>query len=64
MGCRMWEIAMSKRQLEKQADRADAIADQTVDKDVVKTLRDAAKEYRKEADHADQSEREGARAKR
>ena len=55
---------MSKRQLEKQADRADAIADQTVDKDVVKTLRDAAKEYRKEADHADQSEKEGARAKR
>lgn len=40
---------MSRQQLERQADRADAIADQTIDKQVVKTLRDAAKEYREDA---------------
>jgi hypothetical protein len=56
---------MGKRQLEKQADRADAIADQTVDKEVVKTLRDAAKEYREEASSADErSERDNWRGKR
>jgi hypothetical protein len=58
------EMAMSKRQLEKQANRADAIADQTVDKEVVKTLRDAAKAYRDEAANEEPSEQGGTRAKR
>lgn len=41
-----------KRQdeLKKQADRADNIADQTVDDAMKKTLRDAAEEYRDEAE--------------
>jgi len=37
---------MTKESLQNQADRADAIADQTVDEVVKRTLRDAAKEYR------------------
>jgi hypothetical protein len=40
---------MSKDTLQKQADRADNIADQTVDDDMKKILRDAAKDYREEA---------------
>jgi hypothetical protein len=40
---------MSKETLQKQADRADTIADQTVDDALKKTLREAARDYRKEA---------------
>jgi len=40
---------MSQEDLQKQADRADNIADQTVDEEVKKTLRDAARQYRAEA---------------
>jgi hypothetical protein len=40
---------MSQTDLEKQADRADNIADQTVDDEMKKTLRDAAREYREKA---------------
>ena len=40
---------MSKEELQKQADRADNIADQTVDDEVKKTLRAAARQYRAEA---------------
>jgi len=40
---------MTKEDLQKQADRADNIADQTVDDELKKTLRDAAKQYRAEA---------------
>ena len=40
---------MSKKSLQKQADRADNIADQTVDEEVKENLRDAAKEYRVKA---------------
>ena len=40
---------MSKEDLRKQADRADNIADQTVDDEVQQTLRDAAKQYRAQA---------------
>ena len=39
-----------QNELKKQADRADNIADQTVDDAMVKTLRDAAEEYRGEAE--------------
>jgi len=35
--------------LKKQADRADNLADQTVDEEVKKTLRDAARQYRQKA---------------
>jgi hypothetical protein len=40
---------MTKEPLQKQADRADEIAEQTVDEEVKKGLRDAAKHYRAEA---------------
>jgi hypothetical protein len=39
-----------KDTLRKQADRADNIADQTVDEKMKKDLREAAKDYRDEAD--------------
>ena len=39
-----------KDALRKQADRADNIADQTVDEKMKKDLREAAREYRDEAD--------------
>jgi electron transfer flavoprotein alpha/beta subunit len=41
--------AMSREQLERQADRADTLADRTVDEDVKENLRPAAKEYREKA---------------
>ena len=41
--------AMSREQLERQADRADTLADGTVDEDVKENLRAAAKEYREKA---------------
>jgi hypothetical protein len=41
--------AMSREQLERQADRADTLADRTVDEDVKENLRAAAKEYREKA---------------
>jgi hypothetical protein len=44
---------MSKETLQKQADRADTIADQTVDDAMKKTLREAARDYRKEAKQED-----------
>jgi hypothetical protein len=37
---------MTKETLLRQADRADRIADQTVDEEVGKTLRDAARQFR------------------
>jgi hypothetical protein len=40
---------MSKQSLRNQADRAEAIADQTVDDELKKTLREAARDYRAEA---------------
>jgi hypothetical protein len=40
---------MSKESLQKQADRAENIANQTVDDQLKETLRDAAKEYREKA---------------
>ena len=40
---------MSKETLQRQADRADRIADQTVDEGMRRILRDAAKEYREKA---------------
>jgi hypothetical protein len=40
---------MSKESLQKQADRADSIADQTVDESMKEILRDAAGDYREEA---------------
>ena len=40
---------MSKESLQKQAARADNIADQTVDEALKETLRDAANEYREDA---------------
>ncbi|MBV8926140.1 MAG: hypothetical protein JOZ74_12310 [Bradyrhizobium sp.] len=40
---------MSKESLEKQADRAETIADQTVDDQLKETLGDAAREYRRQA---------------
>jgi hypothetical protein len=43
------ENAMTKDTLLRQAERADKIADQTVDAEVGKTLRDAARQYRTEA---------------
>jgi len=39
---------MSKESLQKQAERADAIADETVDEKLKKSLRDAARNYRAE----------------
>ena len=39
---------MSKESLRKQADRADSIADQTVDDSMKEILQDAAKDYREE----------------
>jgi hypothetical protein len=47
---------MSKNSLERQAERADNIADQTTDEEVKENLRDAAKEYRNKAD--DQSSKQ------
>jgi hypothetical protein len=45
------EVArMSRKSLQKQADRADNIADQTVDEELKENLRDAAQEYRAKAD--------------
>jgi hypothetical protein len=41
---------MSKESLRKQADRAETIADQTVDDQLRETLTEAAKEYRKDAE--------------
>ena len=46
---------MSKESLRKQADRAENIADQTVDDQLKETLRDAAKEYREKAKHETES---------
>ncbi len=46
-GIRMNE--RDKDALNKQADRAEGIADQTVDDEVKKQFRDAAKDYRDEA---------------
>jgi len=40
---------MSKESLQKQADRAENIAEQTVDDQLKETLEEAAKEYRKKA---------------
>jgi hypothetical protein len=40
---------LEKERLERQADRADNLADQTVDEDVKENLRAAAKEYREKA---------------
>lgn len=40
---------MSKDTLLRQADRADNIADQAVDDDMIKILRDAANDYREHA---------------
>ena len=40
---------MNKQSLHNQADRAEAIADQTVDDELKKTLREAARQYRAEA---------------
>ena len=40
---------MSKRSLQRQAERAENIADQTVDDALKQTLRDAGAEYREEA---------------
>jgi hypothetical protein len=45
---------MSKKSLRKQADRAEAIADQTVDDQLKETLREAAKDYRKNAERSPQ----------
>jgi len=44
---------MCKETLENQADRADTIADQTVDDAMKKNLREAARDYRKEAKQED-----------
>ena len=41
---------MSKESLRKQADRAEAIADQIVDDQLKETPREAAKDYRKDAE--------------
>jgi hypothetical protein len=43
------EARMSRKSLQKQADRADDIADQTVDEEVKANLHNAAKEYRAKA---------------
>jgi hypothetical protein len=43
------EKAISREQLERQADRADNLADQTADEEVKENLRAAAKEYREKA---------------
>jgi hypothetical protein len=40
---------MSKKSLQKQADRAANIAEQTVDDQLKETLEEAAKDYRKQA---------------
>jgi hypothetical protein len=40
---------MTKETLQKQADRADSIANQAVDDELKKTLRDAARDYRRES---------------
>jgi len=40
---------MSKKSLQEQADRAETIAEQTVDDQLKQTLEQAAKDYRKEA---------------
>ena len=50
------EYTMSKEHLEKQADRADNLADQTVDDEVRQNLRDAAKEYRQKVNRRSSSE--------
>jgi hypothetical protein len=47
---------MSKESLRKQADRAETIADQTVDDQLKETLTEAAKEYRKDAGSSSQRE--------
>jgi hypothetical protein len=51
------EYTMSKEHLEKQAGRADNLADQTVDDEVRQNLRDAAKEYRQTVNRRSSSER-------
>jgi hypothetical protein len=50
---------MSKKSLEDQANRADGIADQTVDDALKETLRDAAKEYREKAVRSESAEQNG-----
>lgn len=40
----------SPSDLSKQADRAEGLADQTVDKEVAQAFREAAKQYRDEAE--------------
>jgi hypothetical protein len=45
---------MSKESLRKQAERAETIADQTVDDQLKETLTEAAKEYRKDAESSSQ----------
>jgi hypothetical protein len=47
---------MSKESLRKQAERAETIADQTVDDQLKETLTEAAKEYRKDAGSSSQRE--------
>jgi hypothetical protein len=51
--------ATNKESLQKQADRAENIANQTVDDQLKETLEEAAKEYRKDAESSRQPE--GAR---
>lgn len=51
---------MSKKSLQKQADRAENIADQIVDDVLKETLRDAATEYRKKANDEDRHSTEEA----
>lgn len=47
---------MSKESLRKQADRAENIADQTVDDQLKETLTEAAKEYRRDAESTRQTD--------
>ena len=45
---------MSEESLRKQADTAEAIVDQTVDDQLKETLREAGKDYRKDAERSPQ----------
>jgi hypothetical protein len=48
---------MSKESLQKQADRAENIADQTVDDQLKENLTEAAKEYRRDAESSRRTDR-------
>jgi hypothetical protein len=43
----------ARQSLERQADRAESIAEQTVDESLKEILQQAAKDYRQQAEHED-----------